>query len=242
MGLVLAFCAHRLKTDPVLAGVALNIFASGFVVFLLYAILGTKGDTTGAPSTMIPYVKIPYLKDVPYLGVLFEQNLLFYIALLAIFSLAFLINRTRLGLRIKAVGHNPEAAKSVGISVPGIQTVALIFAGALSGLGGVFLSMSYLSTFNSGMVAGRGFIGLAAEAMGAGNPFLTLLFSYIFGIVSAFALSAQIALDIPYELLNTLPYLMTVLALVFYSLRKKRIRLFIRGKENVNEKSMGKGI
>jgi ABC-type uncharacterized transport system permease subunit len=225
MGMILAFCGHKLKTDTTLSGVALNIFASGFVVFLLYAILGTKGDTTAAPSTAIPYLRIKFLKDIPYIGVLFEQNLLFYLAIFTVVLLSLLINKTKLGLHIRSVGYNAEAARSVGISVEKTQLIALIISGALSGLGGVFLSMSYLSTFNSGMVAGRGFIGLAAEAMGAGNPFLTLVFSYLFGAVSAFAISAQIALDIPYELLNTLPYLMTILALVFYSLQKNKKRV-----------------
>lgn len=220
MGILLSICAHKLKTSSVLTGVALNIFATGFVVFLMYSILGTKGDTTSAPSYIIPYIKVPYLKDIPVIGVLFEQNLLFYIAILSVISISTFLNKTKMGLLIKAVGYNPTAAKSVGISVEKTQLVALIIAGVFAGLGGVFLSMSYLSTYNSGMVAGRGFIGLAAEAMGAGQPLLTMIFAFIFGIVSAFAINAQTALDIPYELLNTLPYLMTILALVLYSIQK----------------------
>ncbi len=220
MGILLSICAHKLKTSSVLTGVALNIFATGFVVFLMYSILGTKGDTTSAPSYIIPYINVPYLKDIPIIGVLFEQNLLFYIAILSVVSISTFLNKTKMGLLIKAVGYNPTAAKSVGISVEKTQLVALIIAGVFAGLGGVFLSMSYLSTYNSGMVAGRGFIGLAAEAMGAGQPLLTMIFAFIFGIVSAFAINAQTALDIPYELLNTLPYLMTILALVLYSIQK----------------------
>ncbi len=219
MGIILAYCTHKLKTSSILTGVALNIFATGFVIFLMYAILGTKGDTTSAPSYSIPYIKIPYLKDIPIIGVLFEQNLLFYIAILSTIVVSLFLKKTKMGLLIKAVGYNPIAAKSVGISIEKTQYIALIIAGVFAGLGGVFLSMSYLSTFNSGMVAGRGFIGLAAEAMGAGQPFLTMLFAFIFGIVSAFAINAQTALNIPYELLNTLPYLMTILALILYSIR-----------------------
>ncbi|NLT01327.1 MAG: ABC transporter permease [Acholeplasmataceae bacterium] len=220
MGILLSICTHKLKTSSVLTGVALNIFATGFVVFLMYSILGTKGDTTSAPSYAIPYIKIPYLKDIPIIGVLFEQNLLFYIAIISVISISTFLNKTKMGLLIKAVGYNPIAAKSVGISIEKIQLIALIIAGVFAGLGGVFLSMSYLSTYNSGMIAGRGFIGLAAEAMGAGQPLLTIIFAFIFGIVSAFAINAQTALNIPYELLNTLPYLMTILALVIYSISK----------------------
>ncbi|MDD3170984.1 MAG: ABC transporter permease [Bacilli bacterium] len=239
MGIILSYCAHKLKTDSILAGVALNIFATGFVVFLMYAILGTKGDTTNAPSYVIPYIRIPLLKDIPIIGVLFEQNLLFYIAIISVIFVSFFLKKTKIGLHIKAVGYNSVAAKSVGISIEKTQFIALIIAGALAGLGGVFLSMSYLSTYNSGMVAGRGFIGLAAEAMGAGHPFLTMLFAYIFGIVSAFAINAQTALNIPYELLNTLPYLMTILALVAYSIKRANPK---KGKQigGKDEKSLGK--
>lgn len=222
MGMILAYCSHKLKTSSILTGVALNIFATGFVIFLMYAILGTKGDTTSAPSYAIPYIKIPYVKDIPFIGVLFEQNLLFYIAIFSVLAISLFLKKTKMGLLIKAVGYHPVAAKSVGISIEKTQLVALMIAGVFAGLGGVFLSMSYLSTYNSGMIAGRGFIGLAAEAMGAGQPLLTMLFAFIFGIVSAFAINAQTALNIPYELLNTLPYLMTILALVLYSIRKIR--------------------
>lgn len=222
MGMILAYCSHKLKTSSILTGVALNIFATGFVIFLMYAILGTKGDTTSAPSYAITYIKIPYVKDIPFIGVLFEQNLLFYIAIFSVLAISLFLKKTKMGLLIKAVGYNPVAAKSVGISIEKTQLVALMIAGVFAGLGGVFLSMSYLSTYNSGMIAGRGFIGLAAEAMGAGQPLLTMLFAFIFGIVSAFAINAQTALNIPYELLNTLPYLMTILALVLYSIRKIR--------------------
>ena len=229
MGILLSICTHKLKTSSVLTGVALNIFATGFVVFLMYSILGTKGDTTSAPSYAIPYIKIPYLKDIPIIGVLFEQNLLFYIAIISVISISTFLNKTKMGLLIKAVGYNPIAAKSVGISIEKIQLIALIIAGVFAGLGGVFLSMSYLSTYNSGMIAGRGFIGLAAEAMGAGQPLLTMIFAFIFGIVSAFAINAQTALNIPYELLNTLPYLMTILALVIYSISKLKKQKIVGG-------------
>lgn len=225
MGMLLSYCAHLLRTDSILSGVALNIFASGFAVFLMYAVVGSKGDTTNAPSTQVPYINVPYLKDIPFIGVLFKQNLLFYIVILSVVAVWFFLKRTRLGLRIRAVGHNPVAARSVGISVERTQLWALVIAGVFCGLGGVFLSMSYLSTYNSGMIAGRGFIGIAAEAMGAGSPWLVMLFSYLFGFVSAFAIEAQTKLNIPYELLNTLPYLMTIAALVIYSFKRKKPKI-----------------
>ncbi len=236
MGMLLYYCAHNLKTNSVLSGVALNIFATGLCVFVMQALLGSKGNTEAAPSTRIPDISIPFLKDIPLLGAVFEQSVLFYLAVLSVVVVDVLLKRTKLGLRIRAVGYNPQASLSVGISVKKTQFTALVIAGVFAGLGGVYMSMAYLGTFNSGMIAGRGFIGLAAEAMGSGIPYLTMLFTFIFGIVTAFSISAQTALNVPYELLNTLPYLMTVIALVIFSVRnKKRIQ---KRKDKDDEKSM----
>ena len=225
MGMLLYYCVHGLKTNSVLSGVALNIFATGLCVFVMQALLGNKGNTEAAPSTRIPDISVPFLKDNPVLGAVFEQSLLFYLAILSVVVIDVVIKRTRLGLRIRAVGYNPAASLSVGISVKKTQYTALVIAGVFAGLGGVYMSMAYLGSFNSGMIAGRGFIGLAAEAMGGGIPYLTMLFTFIFGIVTAFSISAQTALNVPYELLNTLPYLMTAIALIIFSLKnKKRIQ------------------
>jgi simple sugar transport system permease protein len=99
---------------------------------------------------------------------------------------------------------------------------SLIICGVFAGLGGAFLSMVYLSYFSAGMVAGRGFIGIAAEAMGAGAPILTMLFAVLFGAFDYFSVGAQSVLKVPYELLNTLPYLMTVAALIIYSIKTRK--------------------
>lgn len=231
MGMLLSYCAHVLKTDSVLAGVALNIFATGFVIFFMYALIGSKGDTTDAPSSQIPYINIPFLKDIPIVGALFQQNLLFYIAIVCVITVSFVLKKTKLGVHMKAVGYNPIAARSVGINVERTQFYSLIIAGVFAGLGGVFLSMSYLSTFNGGMVAGRGFIGLAAEAMGAGRPYLCMAFAYIFGLVSAFSIEAKTVLNAPYQLLNTLPYVMTIVALLLYSLKSKKPKKIFKGEQ-----------
>lgn len=219
MSLLLSFAAIRLKTDSFLSGIALNTLATGLGVLILYIVLGVKGDSSAAPSMMIPIVNIPFLSEIPVIGrVLFSQNLLFYAAVVSLVILVFVLKRTRLGLHIRAVGCNAEASGSVGISVPAAKRTSLILCGVLCGFGGAYLSMASLGYFSAGMVSGRGFIGIAAEAMGASNPYLTTLFAFLFGTVDYFAVGAQTVLSIPYELLNTLPYLMTIFALVLYSL------------------------
>lgn len=231
MSLLLALATLKLGTSNILSGIALNTLASGVCIYVLYVVLGVKGDTSVAPSCLIPAIEIPLLSRIPVLGrVLFSQNLLFYLAILCTVGISILLNRTRLGLWIRAVGYNETAAISVGIPFKRIKFVALILCGALAGLGGAYLSMAYLSYFSAGMVSGRGFIGLAAEAMGAGHPLYTVLFALLFGAVDYFAVGAQAVLGVPYELLNLLPYLMTVIALTVYGVihklrtRKKEIR------------------
>lgn len=223
MSLLLALSAIKLKTDTFLSGIALNTFASGLCVLVLYLVLGVKGDSSMTPSVLIPQVKIPLLSEIPVIGPsLFAQNLLFYVAVISLLALMFLLYRTRLGTRIRATGYNPEATASVGIKTGRIQTVSLVFCGIFCGLGGAYLSMANLGYFSAGMVSGRGFIGIAAEAMGAGKPVLTMLFSLLFGAVDYFAVGGQTVMSAPYELLNTLPYIMTLAALLIYSLAKKK--------------------
>lgn len=223
MSLLLALSAIKLKTDTFLSGIALNTFASGLCVLVLYLVLGVKGDSSMTPSVLIPQVKIPLLSEIPVIGPsLFAQNLLFYVAVISLFALLFLLYRTRLGTKIRVTGYNPEATASVGIKTGRVQTVSLVFCGIFCGLGGAYLSMANLGYFSAGMVSGRGFIGIAAEAMGAGKPVLTMLFSLLFGAVDYFAVGGKTVMSAPYELLNTLPYIMTLAALLIYSLAKKK--------------------
>lgn len=227
MSQLLALSAIRLKTDSFLSGIALNTFASGLCVLVLYLVLGVKGDSSMAPSVLIPQIRVPLLSQIPVIGpALFAQNLLFYVAIISLFALLFLLYRTRLGTKIRATGYNPEATASVGIKTGRVQTISLVFCGIFCGLGGAYLSMANLGYFSAGMVSGRGFIGIAAEAMGAGKPVLTMLFSLLFGAVDYFAVGGQTVISAPYELLNTLPYIMTLAALLIYSVtNKKRLKI-----------------
>ena len=227
MSQLLALSAIRLKTDSFLSGIALNTFASGLCVLVLYLVLGVKGDSSMAPSVLIPQIRIPLLSQIPVVGpALFAQNLMFYVAIISLFALLFLLYRTRLGTKIRATGYNPEATASVGIKTGRVQTISLVFCGIFCGLGGAYLSMANLGYFSAGMVSGRGFIGIAAEAMGAGKPVLTMLFSLLFGAVDYFAVGGQTVISAPYELLNTLPYIMTLAALLIYSVtNKKRLKI-----------------
>ena len=218
MMMLLALSALKLKADSFLSGIALNTFATGACLLIVKGVLDGRTDSSTAPSVLVPNLNIPFLKDIPVLGkAVFSQNLLFFIMLAVLILLILLLNCTRLGVQIKTAGYHHEAGESVGVSTRKTRVIALIICGAMAGLGGAYLSMANLGYFSAGMVSGRGFIGIAAEAMGAGMPVKTTLFALLFGAVDYFAVGGQTVLSFPYELLNTLPYLMTLLALTIYA-------------------------
>ncbi len=222
MGYLFAFSTLKLKINEILVGIALNILATGLVVFIVYWLTGTKSDYSSVP---LQPLTIPLLSQIPLIGdLLFNQlNVLIYLAIVMVFLVTFFLNRTVLGIRIRAVGENALAADSLGIESVKIKVIAMLIAGGLAGLGGAYMSIGYMSSFNTGMIAGRGFIGLAAEAIGGGIPYVTAIFALVFGAVNAFALSAQTlsGVKIPYELLNTIPYLVTVFGLIIFAVVKK---------------------
>ncbi|MFE4713365.1 MULTISPECIES: ABC transporter permease [Paenibacillus] len=219
---ILAFFTLQFKTHIILGGVAINMFASGGTVFLLYLLSGDKGSSTSLPSKVLPSIDIPVLKNIPVLGpILSGHHILTYLSIVAVFVVYYLLNRTPLGLRIRSVGENPHAAQSVGVSVVKIQYMALLLSGFFAGLGGAYMSMGYLSLFTRDMVAGRGWIAIAAESMGRSTTVGTALTSLLFGAADALSNALQV-LKIPAELIATLPYVATVIGLVIYAVSETR--------------------
>ncbi|PWM44018.1 MAG: ABC transporter permease [Clostridiales bacterium] len=218
---MLSFFHLRLKTDIILTGIALNLFASGFTVFLLYMLTGDKGVSTKLPSQVLPNIEIPFIKDIPFIGdVLSGQNVLTYIAVISVIVIAIFLKKTKTGTYIRAAGECPSAVETAGKSVKKIRLKALLISGGLAGFGGAFMSMAYLSMFTKDMVAGRGFIALAAEAMGRGSPLLSTLSSLLFGFADAFSNNLQL-INVPSELTRIVPYLLTIVALAIYAARAK---------------------
>jgi ABC-type uncharacterized transport system permease subunit len=219
---ILAFFTLKFKTHIILGGVAINMFASGGTVFILYLLSGDKGSSTSLASKVLPSVQIPLLKDIPVLGpILSGHHILTYLSILSVLVVYYLLNRTPLGLRIRSVGENPHAAQSVGVSVIKIQYTALLLSGFFASLGGAYMSMGYLSLFTRDMVAGRGWIAIAAESMGRSTTVGTALTSLLFGAADALSNALQV-LKIPAELIATLPYVATVIGLIIYAVSETR--------------------
>lgn len=213
----------KLKSNPVITGLAFNTIASGGTVFLLWLVTGDKGASTSLNSLKAPQIQLPLIKEIPILGeIISNHNVLTYIAFICVALMSILLFKTSLGLRIRAVGENEESAKSVGINADRIKLVSLLISGAMAGLGGSFMSMGYLSWFSTNMVAGRGFIGLAAEAMGGGMPAGGLLMSLLFGFADALSNTLQTMISIPAELIQMLPYLSTIVGLALISWLSRR--------------------
>ncbi len=220
--LLLAYFSLSLKTDITLCGVALNLLASGGTIFLLYLVTGDKGTSATLKSMVAPTLNIPLLEDIPVLGTIFSgHNLLTYVAILCVAIVSFLLYKTPTGLRIRSVGEYPNAASSVGVSVLKVQYTALLASGLLAGLGGAFMSMGYLSWFSKDMIAGRGFVALAACAMGQGRPLGTLIASVAFGTADALSNYLQV-LQVSAEFVMMIPYLAAVVGMILYSIKKFR--------------------
>lgn len=220
---VLAFFHLYLKTDVILAGIAINIISSGGTIFLLYVLTGDKGGTSTLASKMVPNINIPIIHNIPFLGeVISGQNIFVWLAFILTALTALLLYRTRLGVHIRAAGENPIAAESVGINVRRTQLIAILLSGFLASLGGLDLSMAYLALFNRDMTAGRGFIALAAVYLGGRKPWGTLIAAVVFGLADA--LSNQFgSMNIPSQLVSMIPYAVTILALVVYAVRQRQV-------------------
>ena len=226
-GLFIAFSNLTGKTDLYLTCIAFNLMATGGTVFAMYLMTGEKSTTSGAfRSYQIPNIDIPIIKDIPFIGrIISGQSFLTYLAALCVFIVWFLLYKTRIGLRIRSVGENPKAAESVGISVTKVGYIAFLLSGLFAGLSGTFLSMSWVTFFMKNMVSGRGYIGLSAQNMANGSPVGSSLVSLLFGATNSLSTTLKSQSNFPTEFLEMIPYLATVLAIVFtslYTINKQR--------------------
>lgn len=223
--LIMGFFAFNLKTDIILTGIAVNMIGSGGTLFLVKVITNmTEGKAMASTTSLItavhqiPSWNIPIIKDIPVLGdILSGHCILTYVAFLLVFLTWVLLYKTPLGLNIRSVGENPNAAASVGVSVLKIKYIAIAFSGLMAGFGGAFMSMYYAMGWSLDMVAGRGFIALAAQAMGGGEPLGSMLSALIFGFAQALSIKVS-SKGIDSNLVTPIPYLVTILGLVVFAL------------------------
>lgn len=221
--LLFALFAVVLRCDEFVTGIAINMFALGGTTFLLRLIFNVKGAFISDKIVPLPRVNLPWLAEVPIIGPLFNNHaFLVYASWLLVAVAAFFLYRTRFGLRLRAVGEHAETVASVGVSPERYKFGAALLSGLFSGLGGVYLSLGYVTLFTENMTNGRGFIALAAIILVRGTPLGILLISLLFGFFDGLGLVLQNA-QIPAQFTHMLPYLATIAALYVYS-RDKRAR------------------
>jgi simple sugar transport system permease protein len=228
-----------LETDIILAGIAINILATGGTIFLLYVLTGDKGNSQSLASGRVPNINLPFIEDIPFLGrVISGQHIFVWLAFILTWLVSIYLYKTPWGTHLRAVGENPEAAETMGINVKRTRMIALLISGFLASFGGMTMSMAYLTIFQREMTAGRGFIALAAVYLGGRKPWGTLLAAILFGFADA--LSNQLgSLAIPSQLVQTIPYIVTILALVIYNLREQAIKRERRRKfQEQNEQAL----
>lgn len=213
LGLLFGFLAITLRVDQIIIGLGITIFAGGITGYLFRDLYGRRFPSL---SVGLNKIKIPVLSDIPILGpVLFDQQLMVYLAILLVVVFAFVLNRARFGLEIRAVGERPFAADAAGVNVFFVRYVAITIAGGMAGLGGAFLSVGDLSFFVPGMTVGMGFIAIAVTMLGKWDPYRVFVGAVLFGVLRSLSTGLQIVgVQLRPEFLLMIPYVGIIVALV----------------------------
>lgn len=227
LGVFLAWLHTRYKVDLVILAIALNMLALEITVYLMRVLFKQSGTWSDPSIMQLPTFSVEWIERIPVVGKLLTgYNLIVYATWVVAVVLCVVYNKTRFGRHLKAVGENPDAALSVGISVKKIQYFALIFSGILSCLGGAFLSVGHLTLFTRDMSSGRGWLGNAAALFGFNNPGGSFLAGLFFGFADAVALRLQNVTKIPPYIVQIMPYFLTlvILSIVSWKARTRRLR------------------
>ena len=209
MALTFGVLTLTLAANQVATGLALTIFGIG-----LSALVGA--GFVGVAVTPLPKLAVPGISDLPVIGpLLFGHDALVYLSIAMTIAVAWFLKRTRGGMILRAVGESDLSAHSIGYDVIGVRYLAVLFGGAMCGLGGAFISLSYTPMWAEEMTAGRGWIALALVVFASWRPWRVLLGAYLFGGVTILQLYAQGAggVGIPAQVMSMLPYLATILVL-----------------------------
>lgn len=209
-----ALATINYRANQVVSGTAINILFLGVPALLCGALFDTTGNTPQLPREYTLH-DFTFFNPTgsPVLASIFNQNPIVYFALIAAVLTSFVIYRTRFGLRLRAVGENPEAADTAGVKVTAMRWAGVLISGAFGAIAGAYLSIGQNSLFTRNMTAGRGFIALAALIFGKWDPLGTLLACLLFGLAEAVAIRMQGTVNIPNQFIQIVPYVLTVVVL-----------------------------
>ncbi|MFC2054230.1 ABC transporter permease [Chloroflexota bacterium] len=218
MGLAMAFVTVNLGAQQGISGIGFFLFGLGLSDLLFQRLVGTVETVKGFPK-----IEIPILSNIPIIGeIFFSQNILVYIAYALVPIAWFVLKKTTIGLKIRAVGENPEAADSLGVSVAAVRYTTVIMGGILSGIAGASLSIGLLNVFQQNMTSGLGFIAVALVYFGGWRPLGVLGGALLFSMVNSLQLWMQVlGIPIPSDIAVMLPYILTIVVL---TLSMSRVR------------------
>lgn len=218
LSLIFALLTQVLMANQVATGLALTLFGLGLSSLIGQGYVGVKPPPTGR-------LELGALSDIPVLGtVLFRHDLMVYLSVAAVLGVWAVLRYTRTGLVLRAVGENHDAAHALGYHVVRIRILAVLFGGAMAGLGGAYLSLIRVPQWTDGITAGAGWIALAIVVFAGWRPWRVLLGAYLFGGITVLQLNLQAAgARIPVQYLSMSPYLITILVLVIMSADRRRL-------------------
>jgi simple sugar transport system permease protein len=215
LGALFAFLYLRYNVNLVILAIAINLFISEMTIFFMRTLLGDVGSWSDPSIKQLPDLKIPLIDGLPVIGPIFSgHNGIVYFSWFAAIATYVVLFHTKFGRHIRAVGENREAAETVGINVARVRFFALILAGVLSAVGGAFLSVGHLTLFTRNISNGRGWIAVTAALFGLNHPIGVLLAGLFFGFADALSIRLQTTTSIPPSLIQFLPHITTLLALI----------------------------
>jgi simple sugar transport system permease protein len=213
IALVHAFLSISLRAEQVISGTAINLFSQALAAFLIFKLFGKGGQTDGVNG--LDYTVPEIIRNIPVLGKFVSGlNWFVFLAIIAVIVTHFIMYKTPWGLRIRSVGEHPQAADTLGINVYKTRYICVVISGMLAGLGGAALSLGMTPLYRDGMVAGRGFIALAALIFGNWKPVGTMWACLLFSFANALQLKSQaFGFNLPTEVYAIFPYIITMVAL-----------------------------
>lgn len=224
ISLIYGILIVKYKADMIVVGVGINLLALGMTTYLLKAIYGVSGVYRPPSIDALPPLDIPFIKDIPYVGEIFNGHTpMIYFSFIMVIVTFIILFKTPLGLLIRGVGENPETVRTAGINPKLIQLLTILWSGALCGLAGAHLSTGYVFEFSENMTQGRGFTAFTAIVFGGNHPVWTLFASFLFGFADALGYRLQLqGVGIPPKFIQMFPYFLAIVVLTISSIIRKR--------------------
>jgi len=231
MGLAMAFISVTLNAEQGISGIGVYLFGLGMSDLLFQKLINNVETVRGFQP-----LHIPFLSDIPVIGeIFFQQNVLVYGAYLMVLIAWFVINKTTFGLKMRAVGENPEAADTLGVSVAKVRYITVTIGGIMSGIAGASLSIALLNVFQQNLTNGLGFIAIALVYFGGWRPGWVLIGSLLFSMVNSLQVWVQvIGIEIPSDIAVMMPYILTIVVLVISAQRVRQPKALSKAYERMD--------